>query len=1457
MSKGYDTAYLTDAVASGREGYYTGAEVAGEPQGLWYGAGAEALGLTGEVDAETMTALFAHRLDARDPAAASMATWGEAATLGRKGKAFKTKDEIYEALLAQHPEAGPEQRAQLRAQAGRSTQQNVAFFDLTLNAPKSWTVLWVACERSANDARAAASAARAAGEVGEAARLDAQAAMWAGRATDIEESLLVGHRAALDYMADAAGYVRAGRHGGGQGKWLDAHQLVATQFLQHDSRAKDPHLHVHGAVLNLAEAPDGKWRRLDGTAIYREKAAASAIADRVAEAELIARLGIRVETRPDGKAREIVGIDQAETDLFSSRRQAITPAAEELINEYRRATGREPSGLVRHHLYQQATLATRARKSHSGETREEQMARWAAQHQAQLGHDLADIAQRVFGQVPAEVELAPATWSEQDVIERALAAAAEAKQAWTRSDLMRHISDALPGNLGLAPGEVRELLEALADKAVAREVRVDHHPTAPEGLSAEYLRADGSSVFSKPGAQRYATAEQLRGEHELRAAAVRRGAPVLAAARLEEFIAARAAARQPFSADQEAALRGVLSSGAAVEVVSAPAGTGKSFLVGALAEVWEAGRVRGLAFGQRQAEVLTEEGVRSRNIAHWLVGQRRLAEGRGIDADEDFRLAVGDLLVVDEAQLAGNPNLVEIARRCGAAGAKLVLAGDPAQGGMGASGGLRDVAERGISYELAEVRRFGNDWEGPASLRLRDGDTTVAGEYARHGRIVPAGSLEQAEAAAARAWLADALEGHESLVVTLTNEGAARVATQLRAELVRIGRVTEAGVPLGMQDTTAGVGDLVQARHPDPARGLVNRALFRVLETREDGSLWVAPVTQGPDGEQQGVGREIPADYVAEHLALGYASTEAAAIGRTVYAGYPVFEPGMDPAAGYVAATRGRETNIAFVVTRAVARDAETGETAKTKERDAVAVFAEIMTRPELDIDETRTALTQREQGEELARSTPAFLEPLTAVIGDLTAGRAAAVLDRLAAQGVLPAEHRLELAADTAMPTLERLLRAAELAGHDPAQLLTEAVEAKHLRHVNSPARVLHARIHEAVEHAQRQVELTTYADLIPATASETLRSALGEWAEAADRRRHELEALVAEQQPQWAREALGPVPDEPLARAEWEHKAGWAASYREWAGYTDEADPLGTPPPAGLAEKHAAWRTAHSALDLIDVTPDEERMSEGRLRNRVAAYDRELNWAPPYVADELEAAHEALRTSRTDAVVWAAKADAITDPVEREQLQAAAAEAERVAGELAELVEQLEFADQARAGWYAETAVDREYATRARAALELRGVDLDAPEDRVTSEEWLAAHRAEQAEAEQYREIREGDLYEPADETVHDHNTDEAAAELLTDVPDIREVSEPDPSERADPAAGRRRVPRIDETTQIVERARDAVAEVDARASLTARHEAEEEPDEDDRAAVLNRWADDDDTAELTREHADADAL
>jgi hypothetical protein len=54
LHTGYNTAYLTKAVGTGAD-YLTGAK--GEPPGYWQGAGARALGLAGEVNADVMRRL--------------------------------------------------------------------------------------------------------------------------------------------------------------------------------------------------------------------------------------------------------------------------------------------------------------------------------------------------------------------------------------------------------------------------------------------------------------------------------------------------------------------------------------------------------------------------------------------------------------------------------------------------------------------------------------------------------------------------------------------------------------------------------------------------------------------------------------------------------------------------------------------------------------------------------------------------------------------------------------------------------------------------------------------------------------------------------------------------------------------------------------------------------------------------------------------------------------------------------------------------------------------------------------------------------------------------------------------------------------------------------------------------------------------------------------------------------
>jgi hypothetical protein len=370
-----------------------------------------------------------------------------------------------------------------------------------------------------------------------------------------------------------------------------------------------------------------------------------------------------------------------------------------------------------------------------------------------------------------------------------------------------------------------------------------------------------------------------------------------------------------------------------------------------------------------------------------------------------------------------------------------------------------------------------------------------------------------------------------------------------------------------------------------------------------------------------------------------------------------------------------------------------------------------------------------------------------------------------------------------------------------------------------------------------------------------------LADRAAAADQRRHQLGADTAEQAPQWAREALGPVPDEPTARAEWERAAGWAASWRELAEHTDAADPLGPAPPAGLVDKHAVWRTAHAALDLPDRGDEEAALSDGRLRMRVRAMEREQVWAPRYVGDELDATEQAAARHRADAQVWAARAENSSDLAERETLRAHADQAQQHAADLAERVAGLEAADHARAVWYAATAATRDAAERARAELAARGIDLDAPAEQVTADEWLAAHRAEQAAEDQHREIAdEAQLHDPghdADRVAVLDDFDAAADEqpiAETAVPDLRETSTPDATEFATGAdrAARHQVPSAGETAQAVARSQAALAEVAARRCAD---EARQAGEAELRRDQLTRWAGDDQAAEAPEHGTERD--
>ncbi|MDQ2710528.1 MAG: relaxase domain-containing protein, partial [Actinomycetota bacterium] len=623
VDSGNSVRYYTDATGVQRENYYTGAVAEGEPPGRWYGCGAAALGLSGQVRTQDMLGMYERFLDPRDARFGDVSQWDTAPVAGHKGRAYLSEDQVYEAMLAAERSAGLEpdaaRRDEMRVEAGRSARQNNAYHDVTYSVQKSVTVLHAAFEHEEI-------AARRAGD------LDSAAA-WGVLRKSVEDAIWAGNNAALDYLSDHAGYSRVGHHGGAGGRWVDAHDWTVASFFQHDSRSKDPQLHIHNPIWNRVLCADGQWRTLDGKAIRAYKAAAGAVAERTTEAHLAESLGVLAVMRPDGKARELVGVDSQVCELLSSRRRVIGAKAAKLVAAFQERLGREATPLERDRLARRANLTTRKTKT-AVEPVEDRLDRVQAQVAAELGTGLGQVAEAALAASRAERPQA-ARWSAREVIEVALAAVQEQNSAWTRSQLTREISNALPDYLGITEGrEIAGLLDELTDQALAFAVPLDVAKPGDVAVAEQFRLANGDSAFVGPGRARYATPDHLSTERLLIEATTRRDGRASSAQAVRGFLDRLAGEGIELGADQAAVISGVLTSGARVESLIGPAGAGKSFVLGMLNRAWSdpntwpgtwpggtdpgpggaaAGRVVGLATSEKAAGVLAAEGITAAN----------------------------------------------------------------------------------------------------------------------------------------------------------------------------------------------------------------------------------------------------------------------------------------------------------------------------------------------------------------------------------------------------------------------------------------------------------------------------------------------------------------------------------------------------------------------------------------------------------------------------------------------------------------------------------------------------------------------------------------------------------------------------------------------------------------------------------------------------------------------------
>ena len=636
LHAGHDVCYLTSGNAhggcTGAMRYYT---ASGEPPGRWAGKGAASLGLAGVVDAPVMDRLYMQHIG----------PGGELLTRPR-GKA-KDDDQAAAAYRAAHPFASEVEVAEAVIRARGGVRVSVPYYDLTVSASKSISVLHASL-------KIAAQGAYNRGDLVAAGKLNAEA-------DGIEADLEACARFAVERAEAEACYTRTGHHSKDTGEWRDGKGLTAATFTHHISRDGDPQLHVHIAIANLVQRADGqdeKFRNLDTRALHNQRLSIAAQVDREMEARLIARSYAMVP-RADGNGCEVGGVSQQVMDLFSSRTAALRPEVEKMVAAYERKYGHPPSKRTRWLMDQQAAAMTRrpksqARKIHGGGDGDADEAARLAAWEAQTTAAEMTALSRVHRDVAAYEHRPVAVIDDPMKAMAARAAVAEVQAhhaVWSLSELRFEVGRALP------PGASAELVRQVADLAVTPGAGTGVLlVTAPEVTDVTPLgtRKDGTSIYRPPNQARYTTAGQVDLEERILRQA-RRAVPP----RVSEGMARRALEGSGLSGEQEDAAVRLLTSTTAVAVLTAPAAAGKTHTVAAFASAWTrltGRRVIGITTAQNAARQMTAEG-----LAEVYNSAAFLGKTKGSDLLRyPVPISAGDVLVLDESSMISTADLALI-----------------------------------------------------------------------------------------------------------------------------------------------------------------------------------------------------------------------------------------------------------------------------------------------------------------------------------------------------------------------------------------------------------------------------------------------------------------------------------------------------------------------------------------------------------------------------------------------------------------------------------------------------------------------------------------------------------------------------------------------------------------------------------------------------------------------------
>jgi hypothetical protein len=366
-------------------------------------------------------------------------------------------------------------------------------------------------------------------------------------------------------------------------------------------------------------------------------------------------------------------------------------------------------------------------------------------------------------------------------------------------------------------------------------------------------------------------------------------------------------------------------------LIDGQAGTGKSFTMGAIRQVYEAKgcKVIGLAPTNAVAQDMQQEGFTAARTIH--------SELFSLN-NERTKWDRQTVVMVDEAAMIDTRNMAMLTTHAYAAGAKLILVGDDRQLSSIERGGMFGVLkDRYGAAELSVVRRQHKHDDRRAAELMAEGNFHTALEiYDAKKAIHWTRTQPEARAALVAQWAKDSAAHPDKsrFVFAYTNDDVDRLNAAIRQVRKERGELEREGRSFQTKHGRAefSPGDRIQFTGTDKTKGLLNGNAGAVQAI--DG----ANITVTLDGRASRVVTFDAAGF--GDFRHGYAGTIYRGQGRTLDQTYLYHSEHWRSAASYVALTRHRDKTALFVATN-TARDLKqlARQMARVDERRAASHF--------------------------------------------------------------------------------------------------------------------------------------------------------------------------------------------------------------------------------------------------------------------------------------------------------------------------------------------------------------------------------------------------------------------------------------------------------------------------------------------------------------------------------------